>query len=304
MPTPRRPARHERPSPTKPTADAPASARGPNQPVISLLFLFSGAAGLIFQVVWFHRAGLVFGNSIWSTSIVLSSFMAGLALGGALIAWFGRRIMRPLRAYAMLEAAVAVSGVGLTYALPALTRVVPPLTSAFVDSAWAVNLIRLVTAFAVLLVPSTAMGATLPLLAGSLRRREPLDPPAPAFRTQAPDGGFGRLLGRLYGWNTVGAVIGVLTTELFLIGRVGVAGSAWTAGVLDLGVAGVALWLSRRAGDSAAPAAPAVPATWSSRASALLGCAFLTGACLTALEVIWFRFLSMFVATSTLAVSM
>ena len=52
---------------------------------IAAAFCISGAAGLVFEVVWFHRAGLVLGNSALSTSIVLASFMAGIALGNALV---------------------------------------------------------------------------------------------------------------------------------------------------------------------------------------------------------------------------
>src|SRR5206468_6960484 len=119
---------------------------------VSLAFFVSGLAGLVFEVVWFHRSGLVFGNSIWSTSIVLSSFMGGLALGNAVVGRFGARA-GTLRIYAALEMVVAVSGIALTYALPALA----PAIAARVDPAaplWVVNLIRLATAFSMLLVPS------------------------------------------------------------------------------------------------------------------------------------------------------
>ena len=90
----------------------------PRELALSLVFFISGAAGLIFEIVWFHRAGLVFGNSIWSTSIVLSSFMGGLALGGALVAAYSDRIRAFLRTYAALEVIVAVSGIGVIYGLP------------------------------------------------------------------------------------------------------------------------------------------------------------------------------------------
>ena len=73
-------------------------------PRLSIVFFVSGAAGLIFEVVWFERAGLVFGNSVWATSLVLSSFMGGLAVGNWLCGRFAHRITRCLRVYAALEA--------------------------------------------------------------------------------------------------------------------------------------------------------------------------------------------------------
>src|SRR5579864_6389860 len=91
---------------------------------ISAAFFVSGAAGLIFEVVWFHRFGLVFGESVDVTSIVLASFMAGLALGTALVGWQRRRLGNLLRAYAALEVVGAAGGLALTYALPHL----PPPT--------------------------------------------------------------------------------------------------------------------------------------------------------------------------------
>jgi spermidine synthase len=91
---------------------------------VSVVFFVSGAAGLIFEVVWFNRSGLVFGNSVWAASLVLSSFMAGLAGGNALVACFGRRIRRHLLVYAALEAVVAVSGIAVTYGLIQLTAAI------------------------------------------------------------------------------------------------------------------------------------------------------------------------------------
>src|SRR5262245_8341170 len=95
-------------------------------PGVALVFFVSGTAGLLFEIVWFHRCGLVFGNSVWATSIVLSSFMAGLAIGNALVGRFGHRITRFLRTYAILEAVVAVTGLAITYVIPEVTGVLVP----------------------------------------------------------------------------------------------------------------------------------------------------------------------------------
>lgn len=251
----------------------------------------SGAAGLSFEVVWIHRCGLVFGSSVWSTSATLSSFMAGLALGSALAGALARSL-GGLRAYAFLQVVVAVTGVVLTYALPELTPVLVPLIRPLAESSWSVNAIRFGAAFAAMVVPATAMGATLPVLIGGIAR--------------AGDRAFGSVLGRLYGWNTLGAVLGVVTAEVLLMPAVGVLGTAWSAAGADAIAAGLAVWLSRRTGGGTTRqiGAPSTPdAAWWN-ASRLLICAFLGGAALMALEVVWFRFLSMFVLNSTLAISM
>lgn len=255
---------------------------------ISLAFFVSGAAGLIFELVWFHRASLVFGNSVWATSLVLSSFMAGLAIGNASVARFAARIRRPLRVYAALEAIVAVTGLAVTAALPAVSAVLVPVTRSAGDMPWLVNFIRFTTAFGVLVVPAAAMGATLPVLTGALTQAEAT---------------FGRVLGRLYGWNTLGAVAGVVLAEVVLVARVGIAGTAWTAALLNLCAAAAGLFLSSRGERGSVSPSTVASTDHGPLPLRLLACAFLAGAALLALEVIWFRFLSMYVLTTTLAVS-
>src|SRR5260370_3072584 len=81
------------------------------------------AAALIFEIVWFHRAGLVFGNDLWSTSLVLSTYMGGLALGNGLVVAYGHRIRKLLRMYAFIEATGAFTGLAVPDALPPLRPV-------------------------------------------------------------------------------------------------------------------------------------------------------------------------------------
>ena len=288
-------------TPTRATAESGARPAARDVRWLSLVCFLSGAAGLIFEMVWLHRGGLVFGNSVWATSLVLSSFMGGLALGGAVIGYSGHRVRRSLRTYAALEATVALSGVAVTHALPPLTNAVVILTGPAVGSLWVVNVVRFGVAFIILLVPSTAMGATLPLLVAALARRHT---------------GFGSALGRLYGWNTIGAVAGVVGAEVWLVGRFGVAGSAWFAAVLCASAATLSLRLSGRTDERYAthPVAPPAPdrTAAGSRADGrprpvrrwpLLACSFLSGGTLLALEVVWFRFLTMYVLSTTLAAS-
>ena len=136
--------------------------------LLCALFFLSGVAALLFEALWFQRAGLAFGNGVWASSVVLASFMAGLALGNALAARFGPRLRSPLRAYAALEVAIGVTGVVLVLWLPSLSPWVATLLRPLFDLEWSANLVRLALAFVLLLVPATAMGATLPVLVKAL----------------------------------------------------------------------------------------------------------------------------------------
>src|SRR5262249_39735252 len=100
--------------------------------VCGVLFL-SGCSALIFESVWFYLCGLVFGNSVWASSAVLSSFMGGLALGRVLARRYGAAVRRHLAAYAVIEVVIGATGVGLTLLLPVLTKLFAPLFRTFLD---------------------------------------------------------------------------------------------------------------------------------------------------------------------------
>ena len=178
--------------------------------ILCVIFFVSGTSALIFETIWFHLAGITFGNSVWAGSIVLTGFMGGLALGNALAARYGRRITRPLVAYAQIEVLIAVTAVLLILALPRLSGWLAPLFGPLLDSPWLINPLRLFITFLLMLLPTTAMGMTLPLLVKVLFRTDP---------------SFGKILGRLYGWNTLGAVAGALAGEVVLFGWLGLRGS-------------------------------------------------------------------------------
>jgi len=251
---------------------------------VCALFFVSGAAGLVFETLWFRQAGLAFGNGVWASSLVLSSFMAGLALGNGIAARVGHRVRSPVRAYALLEAGIAVAGVALVHALPHLTPALADVLRAVPTPLG--HALRAALGFALLLVPATAMGATLPLLVGALRARDP---------------SFGASLGRLYGWNTLGAVAGALAAEWLLLEALGVRGSAWVAAGANgaVALAGLALGRGARFAPPSTPAearAPLGPRAWGI-ALAATG----AGAILLALEVVWFRFLHLYVHSGSAA---
>jgi predicted membrane-bound spermidine synthase len=253
------------------------------QPAIHAAFFLSGAGALAFETVWFSEAGLVVGNSVWAAALVVAAFMAGLAAGNAAAASIARRFRTLLGAYAAVELAAAGSGALLVLALPVLPSVLRPLFAPLLDHPVALSCARSLVAFVLMAIPATALGATLPLLA------RPLEGLA---------GTYGTALGRLYGFNTLGAVAGTLLAELTLVPALGLTGTGCVAAACSASAALIA-W--RLAGIPEAREA-ASPEKWleGKDRARILGAAFLAGATLLGLEVVGFRFVLLFQDGTTL----
>ena len=247
---------------------------------LALIFFLSGASALIFESLWFRLAGLSLGNSVWSASLVLAAFMGGLALGNALVARLHRRVSHPIRLYAALEFAIGFAGIAVVLMLPQLPAVLGPALGNLSDMPLLLNVIRLTIAFGVLLIPAVAMGATLPVLVHALSRRNE---------------NFGANVGWLYGWNTFGAMLGALAAEITLVPLIGIVNSGLIALVLNMIAALIAISLSRKYEKTPIVADPLPDSGAEPRFSALsrryVAVAFLSGALMLALEVVWFRFL-------------
>jgi spermidine synthase len=278
-----------------------STARSPLVLPVCAIAFGSGAASLVFEALWFHQAGLALGNGVTTSSLVLSGFMAGLSLGG-LLAQRIERPASPMRLYAALEAIVALAGLALVHVLPALSSVLAPQLAALAAHPMAAGALRLLLSFVLLLLPSTAMGATLPLLTSALTAHEP---------------SFGRTLGRLYAANTLGAVLGVVGAEVVLVPTLGIRASALVAalasGTAALGALAMASRLGevRRDSTDAAPTAdgadrahPRARVDPSGRAWPWLLAAFVAGFALLALEVVWLRVLLLFLNGTSLVFAM
>ncbi|HZL20433.1 MAG TPA: spermidine synthase, partial [Polyangia bacterium] len=120
-------------------------------PLVCVMFFFSGAAGLLFETLWFRVAGLTLGNSVWASNVVLASFMAGLAVGNGIAARQKGLLRRPLMLYAIAEGIVGVLGVAIVFGLPGLSPTLGRLFTHLLARTWMVNLLRLSVAFAVML---------------------------------------------------------------------------------------------------------------------------------------------------------
>ena len=180
--------------------------------ILSVILFLSGISALIFQTLWLRLSGLAFGNSVWSAALILSSFMAGLALGSAIAASLKLRRIRALHFYALLELTVAVLGCTLVFGIPLLGEELHFLFQALWNDHALLNGLRFFLSFLILLVPTTAMGLTLPVLLED-----------PILRHND----FGRAIGLLYGWNTLGAVIGALIGETYLVKLSDFGAPAW-----------------------------------------------------------------------------
>ena len=257
-----------------------------------VLFL-SGTGALIFETLWLRLSGLAFGNSIWAAALILSSFMAGLALGNALAASSTIRRWRPLHFYAVLEVLVGLFGCAIVFVLPVLGDVLRPVWQTLWNYQPALLGLRFVISFLILLVPTTAMGLTLPVMIED-----------PLLRGTE----FGRAIGFLYGSNTLGAMTGALVGEAFLVGAFGLYGTSLAAGAAVWTAAAIALSTARfAAGRDAASFKSAEPPAHSKFPLSfdasyrppwrLLFVSFGTGLIFLALEVIWFRFLRLYVAS-------
>lgn len=254
--------------------------------VSGILFL-SGASALLFETLWLRLSGLAFGNSIWSAALILSSFMAGLAAGSAIAASIRVPRFRPLRIYACLEIVVAVCGCTLVFSLPYLGEWFRPIFQALWNHQQLLNALRFFTSFVILLIPTTAMGLTLPVLMEE-----------PALNKHE----FGTNISLAYGCNTLGAVAGAVFGEMFFVGAFGLFGTALIAAGCSL-IAAASAWFvsltaSQRKGSIAAP-------TFGISVGRLLArflvLSVATGAILLTLELIWFRFMRLYVASTSTA---
>jgi len=258
--------------------------------ILSVVLFLSGISALIFETLWLRLSGLAFGNSIWAAALILSSFMAGLALGTA-IAASAKLETRPLKLYAELEVAVAIFGCTIVFVLPIIGELLRPLFQTLWSHQTILLALRILFSFAILLIPTTAMGLTLPLV---------LEDSALASQQ------FGRALGFLYGFNTLGAVAGALVGELFLVKAFGLWGTSLVAGLLNCVAAIIALSLTKTGVIGSTSWEQSrwlrfelnyrVP--WRALLTSLgAGCVLL------ALEIVWFRFLRLYVASSATAFS-
>jgi len=284
------------------------TARSSARAIILLIFVLSGAAGLIDEIVWSRQLVLVFGNTTQAVSAILTGFFGGMAIGAAVGGRIADRVRSPLRLYGLLEIVLA----GVVIATPITFRLINELYRGIYPSLegspTALALLRMALAVLALAPATILMGATLPVLTRHLTR----------------DGHLSAAFGRLYAANTIGAILGTLAAGLFLIELLGLSG-ALAVGAGCSAIAGlVALRLARTARDGSgdpqsaerpserppdlAPFGASPPASAPARRAASPGqrrrglaltVAFVSGFTTLGYQVLWTRMLSSGTGNST-----
>ncbi len=262
--------------------------------VLLLVFTFSGASGLIYEVLWTRRLTHIFGSTTLAVSTVLAAFMGGLAVGSVLLGgWADRNRHRALRAYGLLEVAIGLLGFSIPLLLGAVGFVYLRLAPALESSPMAFFVVQFLLVGLVLVLPCALMGGTLPILARWLVGRE---------------SEIGGRVAVLYAANTLGACAGAAAATYVLLPFVGVREGELVAVAMNLAAGAVALLLARGSRPAAEPeaAAPApaavdpAPIPVSGERALLLAIA-LSGFAAMVDEVAWARLVGLIFSSSVYA---
>src|SRR6266576_6482628 len=143
--------------------------------LIGVCFILSGATGLIYEVLWARMLGLVFGATTLAVSTVLAAFMGGLALGSALAGRLSASISRPLRSYGAIEIGIALYAILVPLLFSWVDNLYAHIWQQFHPGFFGFSMWRFALSWLMLLIPTTLMGATLPVLTAALLRSSGYD---------------------------------------------------------------------------------------------------------------------------------
>ena len=262
-------------------------------PALLLLFVGSGCAALIYEVVWLQLLQLVIGSSAISLGVLLGTFMGGMCLGSLLLPRYIGNDRHPLRVYAYLEIGIGVFGLLILWGMPLLASAYTSVGTTGIAGL----LLRGVAAAICLLPPTLLMGATLPAISRWVK--------------STPEGMS--WMGFFYGGNIAGGVTGCLLAGFYLLRVHDMGVATYVAVVLNAIVATIALLLARvtpyEAESEAVPAKgkasktviePAtLPGSW-----AIYTAIGLSGLTALGSEVLWTRTLSLLFGATTYTFSL
>ncbi len=193
------------------------------QPFILFCFLLSGISGLTLEVVWTRHLEHVFGSTTLAVSTVLTCFMGGMALGSYIFGRFADQMKKPLLVYAAVEGVVGIAALIIPVVIHGLYPNLNQWMAAnLANNFWLLSFVRFLAIGVVLVIPTTCMGATLPLLSRHFINRE------------NDMGKVGSRIGILYTVNTLGAVGGVFFSTFVLLPTIGLAMTNQTAATINL----------------------------------------------------------------------
>jgi len=192
------------------------------------LFFLSGATSLSLEVAWSKELSYLLGVDIYAATTVVTAFMAGLGLGAILVARFYHWSKVSIKSYGIIQLIIGICGL---VSIPLFRSAAPIFEFIYTKLNYDTTLFlmaRFLVVFALMLIPVTLMGMTLPLVVGA------------SFKKIMDK--FASLTGLLYGINTVGAVGGTLTAGFLLIPKIGILRTCLLTGLVDLLIGIVVLW--------------------------------------------------------------
>ena len=267
---------------TPPLASNPDTTHGrlrPFLPLLLLLFMGSGCAALIYEIVWLQLLQLAIGSSAVSLGVLLGTYMGGMCLGSLLLPRFVSSRQHPLRVYARLELGIGIMAIVVLFLIPMLDS----LYAVIARHGFQGVFLRAVVAAICLLPPTFLMGASLPAVA--------------RWVEATPQGVS--WLGFLYGGNIAGAVFGCLFAGFYLLRVFDMAVATYIAALINFAVALVSFALAKRAPfEAPAVVAAASPSTSSSAPWDVYITIALSGMCALGAEVIWTRLLSVMIGAT------
>jgi spermidine synthase len=249
--------------------------------LVFLIFILSGAAGLIYEIVWARQLVLVFGNTTQAVSAILTGFFGGMAIGSVVGGRIADRVQSPLRLYGLLEVALVAVVLLTPITFGLIHELYRGVYGALEAQPQLLALVRFGLALLALAPATVMMGATLPTLTRHL--------------TRGGDDHLSAAFGRLYAANTVGAILGTLLSGLVLIELLGLTG-ALVVGAVCSGVAGVVALVLARGEPATAPELDRTPPEPDlgrrPRPTLALLVAFVSGLTSLGYQALWTRLLA------------
>jgi len=290
-------------------------------PLIYFLFFASGISALMYEIVWARMLTLSFGHTVYSVSVTLSAFMAGLGMGAF---YFGPWIddlckaeesassqtsaesgdaainqeewdnSAPLLVYGCIEIAIAISGALLSAVFSNFSGLYSWVHTWLPESIWLHNFVKAGMAFVFMVVPTTLMGATLPIIS--------------KYAVTSPSR-LGRQIGFLYGLNTLGAALGALATGFFMISAFGVLQTVLFAAFVNLmvGIGSIRIYQEmpkEKRRPLRLPGFSIPELRWEKDQGLWIGISFFCGFTALAYEVLWTRLLVFSISSTVYSFSM
>lgn len=271
-----------------------------NKSLIYLCFFLSGAAGLMYEIIWTRFFSLTFGATTYSITTVLTAFMAGLALGSLLLGRVADRIKQRLLLYGWIELLIGLYALVFPVIFRLSSHIYLSLTELGEVGSFQKLSLKFVLSFLIMLIPTTLMGGSLPLLS--------------RFIIQDLKGVSSKL-GLLYSVNTFGAVVGTYLVGFHLLSGIGLNASILVASIINISIGLAMILYAKRSGveekaalESPMPSSSPSDVSLSGQERAVIRFAItafmISGFVSLSHEVVWTRILSQIIGSSTYAFTM